>query len=374
MNEHNVFAYLEWRGDLTFDREPFNEVDNLILSMISFLDFSGIAEEREIGIMDAVKEVEKAGVSRRYFGALIPDATFDLAKCAAATPRFREARVCAFQNIIDEDAVMQFAAVTFLLPDDSIFVAFRGTDDTLVGWKEDCNLSYIEVPAQQCATAYLQAIAAHYPGGIRIGGHSKGGNLALWAAVHVPREVRDRILSAQSNDGPGFSTQVLEMPEFTELGDRLLTLIPQSSVVGVLLERGNRYEIIHSTQQAVMQHDPFSWVIIRTKFERVSERSAFGKRSEERLRNWINAMSPEERREFTETLFSVLTAGNAQTLTDINKAKLKSAAAMVRVIRSMDKEQKKRMNGYLKKLLSKDTLSEETKTDKQQKTEKAAQE
>lgn len=357
MKASNVFDYLKWRGDLPLTRDPLNEVDNLILSMISFIDFSSLIggvddHNMTMTLSEAMTCVKLAGSDRMHFGALIPTTVFDLAMRASESVRFGGATVFAFENRIDPAETMQFAAVSFLLSDGSLFAAFRGTDDTLVGWREDLNLSFSEVPAQHCAAAYLARVAKRFPGPIRTGGHSKGGNLAIWAAVHAPSEVRARILTAQSNDGPGFNPSFFELPGYREMEDRILTLIPQSSIVGILLERCRHYKIIRSTQTAIMQHEPCSWVVEATCFEEVAERSAFGRRAETMLRGWIGSMGEEERREFTEVLFTVLSAGNAKTVTDLASGGPRGTAAIARAIRTMDKDQKKRMRQYLYRLLN----------------------
>lgn len=364
MKTSNVFDYLKWRGDLPFTRDPFNEVDNLILSMLSFIDFSHIIgglddPDGSMTLSEAMICVKLAGPERKHFGALIPATLFDFAMRAAESERFGGAKVFAFENRIDAKETMQFAAVSFCLSDGSLFSAFRGTDDTLVGWKEDLNLSFSEVPAQHRATEYLTKIAERYPGPLRTGGHSKGGNLAIWASVHASAEVRARILSAQSNDGPGFQPSFFDLPGYREMEDRLLTLIPQSSIVGVLLERCQHYKIIKSTQTAVMQHEPFSWEVEGTHFTQLAERSAFGRRAETVLRSWIDSMQEEERREFTEVMFSILSAGNAKTVTDLTTGGPRGTAAMARAIRQMDKEQKKRMGNYLGRLFGSGHASSE---------------
>ncbi len=189
-------------------------------------------------------------------------------RAAAETERFRDTRLFAFESRNDEAKQMQFAAVSFLLPDGSVFIAYRGTDTSLVGWKENFNMSYLEtVPAQARATEYAQEViraCKHRP--YRIGGHSKGGNLAAWAAVHLPKLQGKRLLAAYNNDGPGFHADLLDTPAYRRVEDRLHTYIPESSIVGVLLVHAEDYDVIDSTSHAAaaMQHEALSWQVMGT--------------------------------------------------------------------------------------------------------------
>ena len=188
----NLLDYIAWRGDLSFSASPFNEVDNLLFSMLSFVDLEGIVPGQ---VQSGPVRLEEScqAYFHRYpeggsFGVLIPEMTGELFRQAAACRRYREVYLTCYRNELDEDERKQFAAVTFLLPDNSLFAAFRGTDDTLTGWYEDFQLSFLSpTPSQQAAVSYLEEVAGLFRGDIRLGGHSKGGNLALYAAVHHNR-------------------------------------------------------------------------------------------------------------------------------------------------------------------------------------------
>ena len=239
-NEYTVFDYLQWRGDLTLQQDPFNEVDNLVLCIIAYINLRKIDRLWSKNPKDAmpIGDVcarltaadEQLGLSSLDY---IP-----VMRAAAETERFRDTRLFAFESRNDEAKQMQFAAVSFLLPDGSVYVAYRGTDMTIVGWQEDFNMSFLSaVPAQMKATEYAEAVARACPRRpLRIGGHSKGGNLAAWAAVHLDEKLqRKRLIAAYNNDGPGFSRDLVNEPCYQAVADRLFTFIPASSIVGVLL-------------------------------------------------------------------------------------------------------------------------------------------
>ena len=350
-----VADYLRWRGDIPFSADPFNEVDNLVLCIVSYLNFRRFPELLTRNPKEAVllrdisqkltEEDEQLGLSRL---AYIP-----VVQQAAQTERFADVRMFAFEDRSDEEAQMQFAAVSFLLPDKSVFIAFRGTDTTLVGWKEDFNMSFLEsVPAQVRAAEYaaeiLKLCRFHR---IRIGGHSKGGNLAAWAGLHLPRRAYDRLLAVYNNDGPGFNRSMTELPEYKLLREKLHTFIPESSIVGVLLEHAEDYAVIDSANRSVMQHEPLSWSVLGRTFVHLGQRSQMGKLSDDVLREWIGSMTPAEREQFTDALFDVLSlSGKARTLDDLRSGGLAGGAALLKQYAGADEQKKKIISEIFRRL------------------------
>lgn len=345
--EHaTVFDYLTWRGDLTFAQDGFNEVDNLILCIISYINFKKISrlwstDPAEAMGMDEVcpfltHEDEQLGLSDEDY---IP-----LMRAAAQTKRFGEVKLFAYESRCDDVQEMQFNAVSFLLPDNSVFIAYMGTDRSLAGWKEDFNMSFLEaVPAQTRATAYATEIASACPDRVlRIGGHSKGGNLAAWAAVHISEELQNRLAAAYNNDGPGFSQGFLEREEYQRVANKIHIYIPESSIVGVLLEHAEDYAVIDSNNRAVMQHEPLSWGVLGTKFVHLGQRSQLGQLSDGVLREWIGSMSSQEREEFSDALFEILSmSGKARTLDDLRSGGLSGGAALVKGYIGADEKKKR---------------------------------
>lgn len=344
---YTVFDYVNWRGDLRFDQEPFNEVDSVILSMICFLDFQGIVpapgEQGSITLAEAMRRMPRKFEGERRLGAILPDDILYMGHAAAEAPRYQDAKLFAFENIIDEEKEMQFCALSFRLSDDSLFVAFRGTDDTIVGWKEDFNMTFMSyVPAQERAAAYLNEVAARHDGPIRTGGHSKGGNLAIWAAVHCAPAVRSRIVFAYSNDGPGFTREMLESYEYITMRDRCMNYVPQSSLVGMLMEHDENYQIIYSNKSGLMQHDPYSWAVCRNQYVYLEERSAFGEHSDAAIRLWLNSMTAEERRDLVGDLFEVLESTGAKTLTELTQSK-GIVTSVMKTLAEYEKPRRKRL-------------------------------
>ena len=322
-----VFDYLRWRGDLTFAQDAFNEVDNLILCIIAYLNFRRFPELRS---RDADKAVLMSDIVPRMTAedeqqGLSPNNYIPLMKLAAESCRFAPVRLFGYETVRDETREMQLDALSFLLPDGTLFCAFMGTDRSLVGWKENLNLSYMDaVPAQIGAVEYVEDMAWRCPERpVRIGGHSKGGNLAAYAAIHIPEALQARMLDAYNNDGPGFRRDVTDTVEYRRIAAKLHTYIPAASIVGVLLEHTEDYTVVASSSRAIMQHEPLTWGVLGSRFIRQEARSEFGKASDDVVREWLASLSPQERKEFSNALFDMFTqGGTVQSLEDVRQSEL----------------------------------------------------
>lgn len=322
-----VFDYLRWRGDLTFAQDAFNEVDNLILCIIAYLNFRRFPELRS---RDADKAVLMSDIVPRMTAedeqqGLSPNNYIPLMKLAAESCRFAPVRLFGYETVRDETREMQLDALSFLLPDGTLFCAFMGTDRSLVGWKENLNLSYMDaVPAQIGAVEYVEDMAWRCPERpVRIGGHSKGGNLAAYAAIHIPETLQARMLDAYNNDGPGFRRDVTDTAEYRRIAAKLHTYIPAASIVGVLLEHTEDYTVVASSSRAIMQHEPLTWGVLGSRFIRQEARSEFGKASDDVVREWLASLSPQERKEFSNALFDMFTqGGTVQSLEDVRQSEL----------------------------------------------------
>lgn len=325
----NILDYLDWRGDLKIDRRaPFCEVDNLILTQLSFVDLVGIADGDHLRHSVTLREaaaryLANPAAHADRLGVLIPNEVSTLLKKAAASVRFGNMHLLRFENTIDETLQTQFAALCIVVGDGSFYVSFRGTDDTLVGWKENFNMGFMDsVPAQLLAARYTEAAARAIRGKIRIGGHSKGGNLSLYAASHLPRRLQKRVIAVYNNDGPGFGKSITETEGFAAIAPRVLTVVPQSSVVGLLLEHGKVDKIVKSTGDGVWQHDPYTWEVLGDHFVLADALTPESLRLEKTLKAWVADMTVEQRRDMVEAVYRVFTANNAKTLTDIASDKL----------------------------------------------------
>ena len=333
----NIFDYLDWRGDLTLSERAFNEVDNLILAEICYLDLSGFVpagfETQQVTLREAW-DAYFAAHPTTDMGVLVPDQIPVLVQKAAQTARFGSLRLLGYVNRIDEETQTQFSAMTMLLPDGSAYVAFRGTDDTIVGWKEDFNMAFTpEIPAQRYAADYLQQAAAALAfRPLLVGGHSKGGNLAVYAAVFCGEAIQKQIRAVYNNDGPGFYASLLELPEHRRIAGKITTLLPESSVVGMLLEHEEAYQV-------------------GERFEHLTELAEGGRIMDQTLRSFLRELTEPQRAQFVDTLFDILTCTDASTLTDLKVGGLKTASAMVKALQKLDKPTRKALSDTLKLLV-----------------------
>ena len=327
-----VYDYLNWRGDLSFRASPFCEVDSLILSMLAYVNMKGIVPEPG-------RNVEPPSVwlaSKQYLelypdpkaakmGVLIPKDIIKMMRAMRSTKRFGTLKMCDFVNLIDPETETQFSAVTFLMSDGTAVVTYRGTDDTLVGWKEDMNMCFLPVvPAQLKAVEYLHTVAQAHKGKLILTGHSKGGNLAVYAAVHCLPEVRERITAVYSNDGPGFGENILDDPDYVQLRPIIHNLVPHSSVVGMLLEHDENYTVVKSRQKSgLLQHNGLSWEILGNSFVHLKDVTPESRKLDRTVNQWIRDMTPEQREEFAEAVYQLFSVDGAQTLTDLVAARKK---------------------------------------------------
>ncbi len=316
----DLLDYLHWRGDLSFSRDGLNEIDALIFSALAYIDFGHSMETNseipiplEQGIVDVLARADKARLVRTKDDLQLLEALLH-------APRFRNLRLGQYRNILIAQLDTQFAAMTFLLDDGSLFLAFRGTDYSIAGWKEDFNMSFqFTVPAQRLALAYTQEVAALYPGDLWLGGHSKGGNLAVFSAIGCEPEIRDRILGVFNHDGPGFREHILQISGYRQILPRLHTLVPQSSVVGLLLEHEEPYTIVKSKSLGIFQHELYTWELDGPKFVLAEDLTADSRFLNKTIRNWLGNMTLSDRNDAVEAIFQLLTKADVTDVHDLLK-------------------------------------------------------
>lgn len=345
----NIIDYIKWRGDLSFNQSEFNEIDNLILARFSYFCLDGAIKENEkITIKQAYENTEKIGIPEKK---ILQIEDKDLFPAMAKSKRFGKLYIIEYVNNVDEDEEKQFSAVTILLPDNTMYVAYRGTDNTLVGWKEDFNMCFSSnVPSQLAATQYLEKVSKLNKRKIRVGGHSKGGNLAIYAAVFANDSVKNRIINVYNNDGPGMSSDIIEKQEYKDMVNKIYTYVPQSSIIGRLLYHEEKYKVIESTQTGIMQHDLYSWQLEGKKFTYLEELTKESKVADKVIKGWLNGISPERRQEFVDILYQILITTNAQTLKEFSNNWLKNASICLKAYTTSNEEDKKIISDTLVKL------------------------
>ncbi|WP_195967178.1 DUF2974 domain-containing protein [Blautia obeum] len=346
----NIMDYISWRGDLSFEQSQFNEVDNLILACFSYVnldEISAVTKQKGIGLKKLTKEFMKLHTMKeleadKSFIRLAPFMMMEMAKSV----RFGKCVVRNYVNDIVTEAEQQFAAMEIVLEDGTSYVSFRGTDDTIIGWKEDFNLSTGVVPAQKRAIEYLQKISEHTDGMLRVGGHSKGGNLAIYGSV-MCKSAHEKILEIYSNDGPGFSREFQELPEMKEMMPKIIRIIPEYSIIGTLLEHEKEPVIVASSSKGLLQHDGFSWEVQGPALVRRDSLNKTALRFIEILHKWIDGMDTEQKRLLIEDLFATLQASGYENLSEVQSGGLKSLAAMVKRVEKFAPESRGMMQELL---------------------------
>ena len=256
---NNLFSYLKWRGDLTFSHSPFNEIDNAILCAFSYIRIEDFIREKDIFSIQELYPMYQNSDKKESILLKNQETLFFL---LSESMRFQNIKIAKLVKESSESSEKQFCAMTFILNEEELFIAFRGTDSTLTGWKENFNLSFLdEVPSQKRAVEYLEDIASLTKKNLIVGGHSKGGNLAMYSYVFCKKEVRKRIKTVYNNDGPGLTKKILEDENLKELEEKITTFLPKSSIIGNLFENDSEIKIIKSNSIGILEHDLYTWKV-----------------------------------------------------------------------------------------------------------------
>lgn len=345
----NVFDYLDWRN-LSLKNVEFNEIDGLILSCISYFPFDHLINESE---EKTLNEIYNNYIKLNSILKMRKKEDDEFFPKLASSKRFGNIKLTKFVSKLDEIQEKQFAVITTILPDNTIFISYRGTDDTIIALKEDLNMSYSEIiPAQLDAVNYLEEVANKYSNmKIRLGGHSKGGNLAVYAASFCKKEIQDRIINVYNNDGPGFCDKVIKSDNYKNILDRIITFIPQSSIIGRLLNHSEKTIIVKSTEMGIMQHNIYTWQLLGDKFikDEITSSSEFVDKT---ITDWLKAVNVEQRKKFIDTLFEILNATGAKTINEIENNKFETAKVILKTYKNIDEESKEILSKTLNILFS----------------------
>lgn len=314
----NILDYIKWRGDLPFSRDPLNGVDALVFAALAYIHFDGrVSGEpyRPISFRDVAEDFFAREPAERRVRVKNDE---ELLALAAASVRFGQTSLAMYRDNLIPEQETQFAAMTFFLDDGTMMLAFRGTDATLVGWKEDFNMTFQQtIPAQRLALQYTREVAAQFDNPMRLTGHSKGGNLAVFAAARSSPTVQGRILDVYNNDGPGFTKYLMGDPGYLAVVPKIHTYIPQSSVIGMLLEHEEDYSVIHSSQVSIWQHEPYSWTVQGKYFTHVEEITGESRFLDATIKTWFASMTNQERNQFVDVMYALLSTGKVERSNDI---------------------------------------------------------
>lgn len=342
----NILDYVK-RETRTFSEHPFGDVDSVILCKLACVRYNGIVPSPyEMGVPITFGELLKAKWNISMTGGIFnEDKVLQLLVAVCNSPRFSDIGIICYEENTDKDAQEQFSAVTFILPCNKAYLAFRGTDPSLVGWQEDCNMTFMdEVPSQESALRYTEAVAKLTDLPLILGGHSKGGNIAIYAAVGADEAIKNRIETIYDHDGPGFRKEVLEkfsQRDLTEILPKIRKTIPESSVVGLLLTTKANFSIVASSEKNLAQHDTFSWLIDGDDFIRVEELSKSAEIMRASMDDFLSQVSDEDKEKFIDAFFQIITAGGADMVQDFKEERFSNTLAMIGAIKDISPETRK---------------------------------
>ena len=341
----NYIEYLKWRGDLSFQAAPFCEVDAMILCQLVYINM-----QQFVSSDFKFDEITAEQICQYYLLSVEPKNSmekilYEISEAVLSAPRISKVRICGYEDIINTEEHQQFAAATFEIDEETSFVAYRGTDETLVGWKENMDLAYNEeVPSQKAAVEYLNRAAESLGGKIYVGGHSKGGNLAVYASAFSNDSVNEHLQAIYNFDGPGFNNIVIQKKEFLEVKDLVHTYVPQNSLIGLLLKHKESYTVIRSTKISGMnEHQMDTWEVGPKDIVRETELKGMGKVLNENIQEWIDSMTYEEKRQFIEVLYDLV--DEYATVEDLSSPR--NLARIAKSYSSMNEENKKKVSAAM---------------------------
>ena len=311
-----INTYIKEYGDKTFNEEKINEIDNVILSSIVYLNFDGIVpkNKKSISLCEAGNiflykynyfDVSKLGIAQKV--------SYKILKQIVNTKRYKDIQMYNYKYIWDTDT--QFGAVCFKVKKKFIYVAFEGTDNLLSGWKEDFQMAYeFPVPSQKLAVKYLNENIKLFDKNIIVGGHSKGGNLALVSSMYCKNRINKKIKQIYSNDGPGLKKEQIESENYSKIRDRLIHLVPNYSYVGVLL-RNDKFTVIKTNRKDFMAHAVSSWQVNKNEFIR-ENLSSISDSFRKSLLKWLDEHDLNQREKMISTVFKTLEESGIKNLND----------------------------------------------------------
>lgn len=348
-----IIDYLKEYGEHSFMEEPMNDVDSLALCQLSYLKFDGMVP----GVQENKGSVtlEELAVHADY-EKLFADERFEkdnraLFEGMLKSRRFRRLRLNCYINLIEKEWETQFSAITFLLEDGTLYIAFRGTDETIVGWKEDFNMAFLSpVPGQSYSVKYLNMVTGRLHRTFYVGGHSKGGNLAVYSAMKCLPKVQERIIKVYSMDGPGFRPEVLADCNYDSIADRVVKILPHSSLIGMLFEKDIHYRVVESRTFGLAQHNPFSWLVKDGKFVEVNGIYEGRQRMNNAINEWILSLDETQVRTFVDTLYEIVSASQAEDLIEFAADWKKSMNAVAAAFKEVDEQTARMLRETVKSL------------------------
>lgn len=339
----HIVSYVKRQQENTFGEVPFNEVDALVLSQFIYLKLDGLipttSEKKEaVYLYDIANHLdyEKVFMDERYRKDNI-----ELFEAMVESKRYRRMRMNYFSDITSLLAETQFSAMTVFLEEGPTVVIYRGTDETMVGWKEDFNMIFKEpVTGQSLSALYLQQVSEQFNDDFIVTGHSKGGNFAVYASMNVEDKVQNRISKVYSFDSPGFRPEILESVDFNKIQDRIIKYLPHSSIFGMLLQSKENYQVVECFSIGMLQHNPYNWQIEGNEFKKLDKLDRSSIFFYETYNEWLYSLNDEELQAYSEIWYKVMQEANITTMLAFTKEPGKTLLQLIDAIKETDDKTK----------------------------------
>ena len=342
----NINDYIKWRGDIALNKDyTFNEIDSMILARFSYLIFNQIQMQDKETIESISMKMEKFKNDEfRYNGDK------ELITYLGKSNRFKNMKVTDFVENNEKENEEQFGAIVIHISNEELYISYIGTDSTLYGWKEDFNMSFMDnVPCQIEGKEYLEKIANKYKNKkIRIGGHSKGGNVAIYSAVMVNRKIQDRIIKVYNYDGPGFNQEIAQKYAKDAIIEKIETYFPQDSIIGRIMNHEEKCSVALSIEKGILQHDIYSWQVLGTDLIYSAKLTKKSEVMNSVVTSWLIGTSNEQRKIFIDTIFELFYSTDANTFGEISKNLINNLSVIFKKYGEISKEDKKTITAIIK--------------------------
>lgn len=339
---NTITEYIKYYGDHPFKEIPFNDIDNVLFVTLAYLPLEMINYKDTIPLTEIAKKLKPLE---------LPPHTMiyksrELLNKIKNTKRYKNIKIENFINKLNKET--QFSAITIRYEKNNCFVSYRGTDNSLIGWKEDFELSYTyPVKAQTYAKEYLENTIKETDEKIYIGGHSKGGNLAITSAIGIKEEIQNRIITIYNNDGPGFLEEQIKNKNLQKISPKIKTFIPEESIVGLLLTSPVAYYPIKSTKKGIAQHDPTSWECFG-QFLKEGITASLALKFQDKICAFLKETTKETRKNLTEAFFKIIKESGVTHFRDLKTIKFDKITAMIKEANNIDDATKKLLLDTLK--------------------------
>lgn len=317
----DIISYAKKFAKFTFAEKSFNNIDGVIFSQLPYLNYKHLNQPTRLIDMTIENLTQ---LTKHTWNA---KKNYTLLNIMKNSIRYRNVKFLNFTNKFSYGKEQCFSAISLQIDVAKYFVGYRGTEANFVDWKEDLNLSFMkEIPSRVEATKYLCDFMHTVSGDVIIGGHSKGGDLATFAFKHLPHDLQSRIIHAYSIDGP---TSI--KTKHSHIQERITKLVPQTSLIGIIMDRSKKFQVVKSTADFMEQHNPFTWCVAIDDFEYLPQTDKFSKIIQESLISWQTELSTSTKKDFINSLFQAINKTGNPSVNEFTKHWQQNVFAILKI-------------------------------------------